>query len=134
MPEQSAFDYAIVRLVPYVERGEFINVGVIVFCATQGFLASRVELDRKRLRALAPDADIDHIKALLDLIPAICEGAGPIGHLCPSERFHWLISPRSTVVQVSEVHSGLSDDLPQTVEHLMDTLVRLKTSEHAALP
>ncbi len=134
MPEPNVFDYAIVRLVPYVDRGEFINAGVIVFCATQGFLASKVELDRKRLRALAPDADVDHIKAMLDLIPAICEGEGPIGHLSPSERFHWLTSPRSTVVQVSEVHCGLSDDLPQTLEHLMDTLVRLKTSERDALP
>ncbi|MCB9099745.1 MAG: DUF3037 domain-containing protein [Anaerolineales bacterium] len=127
MPALSSFDYAIVRVVPYVERGEFLNAGVILFCRTRRYLGARIELNRHRLAALAPHFDIDQAETHLDLIPRIAEGGeGPIGQLDPAGRFHWLVMPRSTSIQVSEVHTGLCSDPESALEHLMDLMVRVK--------
>ncbi len=126
MPTPSSYDYALVRLVPNVEREEFINVGVILFCRTQRFLAARIALNPTRLAALAPHFDIAKIQKHLDLIPHTCAGGqGPIGQLSQAERFHWLITPRSTVIQVSAVHTGLCLDPAATLEHLVQTMVRV---------
>lgn len=128
MPTPSSFDYAIVRVVPRVEREEFINVGVVLFCRTRRYLAARIDLDEQRLRALMPDIDLDEVRRHLAVIPRVCAGgpdAGPIGRLSQSERFHWLVSPRSTVIQTSPVHSGLCRDPEAALDHLMATMVRL---------
>lgn len=128
MLARSSFDYAIVRVVPRVEREEFINAGVILFCRTRRFLGARVELDTARLATLAPDLDPAEVKEHLDSIPRVCAGgaaAGPIGRLSLPERFHWLVAPRSTMIQPSAVHSGLCADPAAMLEHLMQTMVRL---------
>lgn len=127
MREPSLFDYSVVRVVPHVERGEFINVGVIVFCRTLGYLAAKLEPDLARLAALAPLCEIDVVLDHLDSIRRVCEGgpaAGPIGLLSQSERFHWLVAPRSTVIQTSPVHPGLCTDPAGVHERLMDQMVR----------
>ena len=123
----SPFQYAILRVVPDVERGECVNAGVVLFCRTRGFLAARVELDEERVRALAPDADLDAVRGHLDAMCRIASGdpaAGPIAGLPPSERFHWLVAPSSTIIQPSPVHTGLSDDPAGELEHLLERLVR----------
>jgi len=121
----SSFDYAIVRVVPHVEREEFINVGIILFCRTQRFLGARIELDKERLKALAPHLDVTEVEAHLDLIPRIAVGDdSPIGQLNQPERFHWLVTPRSTIIQISPVHTGLCTDPNKSLEHLMETMVR----------
>jgi len=123
----STYDYAVVRVVPRVERGEFINAGIILSCATLGWLEARIELDDGLLRALAPDVDPAPIHAALAAIPLVCAGgpaAGPIGQLPVRERFHWLVAPRSTSVQTSPVHTGQCGDLAQTLEMLMRRMVR----------
>jgi hypothetical protein len=128
MPAPSSFDYAIVRVVPHVEREEFINVGVILFCRTLRFLGSRIELDAERLAVLA-HVDVATLQAYLDLIPRICAGgpqAGPLGQLSRAERFHWLVSPRSTTVQVSPVHSGLCTDPQAALDDLFAKMVRTR--------
>jgi Protein of unknown function (DUF3037) len=122
-----AFDYAIVRVVPRVERGEFVNAGVILFSRTARFLDARVELDAARLAALDSSIDCDVVQSYLDAIPRICAGgpdAGPIGLLSQSERFHWLVAPRSTIIQTSPVHSGVHADLAAALTHLFEKLVR----------
>ena len=127
MPAASPFDYAIVRVVPNVEREEFINVGVILFCRALRFLDARIEPDVERLAVFAPELDLAMVQDQLDLIPRICAGgpeAGPLGSLEQAERFHWLVSPRSTTIQVSPVHPGLCVDPPATLNDLFDTLVR----------
>lgn len=127
MPGPHIYDYAIVRVVPRVERGEFINAGVIVSCAAKGFLQARIELDEARLLALDAKADLESVKANLATIPAICAGgndAGPIGRLSVRERFHWLVAPRSTVIQTSPVHIGRCHDLDRAIEHLLAAMVR----------
>ena len=128
MPELASFDYAIVRVVPRVEREEFLNAGVILFCRTLDFLGARIELDAQRLAALAPDPEVAaEVARHLASIPLICAGgarAGPIGLLARAERFHWLVSPCSTVIQPSPVHSGLCTDPAAALEHLMDQMVR----------
>ncbi len=127
MPAHSSFDYAIIRVVPRVEREEFINAGVILYCLTRRFLDARIELDERRLTALAPDADVELIRSHLASIPRVCAGgkaAGPIGQLPQKERFHWLVAPRSTMLQTGPVHSGLCEDPAAALEHLMDRLVR----------
>jgi len=121
------FQYAIVRVVPRVERGECLNAGVVVLCRPTRFLAARVGLDRARLRALAPDVDPTTIEghlAALERIAAGDPGAGPIARLGQGERFHWLVSPSSTVIQPSEVHTGLAADPAAELEHLFEQLVR----------
>ena len=127
MPAPSSFDYAIIRVVPRVEREEFINAGVILYCLTRRFLDARVELDEQRLLALAPDADVELIRGHLEAIPRLCAGgrpAGPIGQLPQKERFHWLVAPRSTMLQTGPVHSGLCEEPAQALEHLMQRMVR----------
>jgi hypothetical protein len=127
MPARSSFDYAVVRVVPRVERGEFVNAGVILFCRTRRFLGARIELDRSRLVALAPWIDITEVERHLGIVPLICAGgsvAGPIGELPLTERFHWLVAPRSTMIQTSPVHSGLSNDPAAALERLLGSLVR----------
>lgn len=125
--QREPFQYAVIRIVPRVERGEFVNAGVILFCRTRGFLAARIELDERRLVALDPEIPLDTLRKHLDTLVAVAAGdesGGSIAGLDQSERFHWLVSPSSTVIQTSPVHSGLSDDPEQTLEHLMGSLVR----------
>lgn len=127
MPERNSFDYALVRVVPRVERGEFVNAGVILFCREQRFLEARIALDTSRLLALAPDAELDLILRSLGEIPRICAGkadAGPIARLSQAERFHWLVSPSSTVIQTSPVHSGLTFFPTRALENLLRRLVQ----------
>jgi DUF3037 family protein len=125
--EHFQYDYAIFRVVPRVEREEFVNVGVIVSCPARGFLEARVELDEQRLLSLDSSLDIESIRAHLATIPAICAGgadAGPIGQLSQRERFHWLVSPRSTTIQISPVHTGQCKDPEEVLEQLLRTMVR----------
>lgn len=122
------YDYAIVRVVPRVERQEFINAGAIVSCQTRDFLEARIELDEARLLALAPDIDLQTVRDNLASIPLICRGgvqAGTIGQLSQRERFHWLVAPRSTIIQTSAVHAGRCDDPAAALQHLMTTMVRM---------
>lgn len=126
MPAHCSYDYAVVRVVPDVARGEYLNAGVILFARTHGALLARVWLDEARLAVLAPTADVDAIRAHLASIQRICAGgpdAGPHGALSVSERFHWLVSPRSTVIQVSPVHTGLCDDPAVEADRLFERLV-----------
>jgi len=121
-----AFDYTIVQVVPRVDRDERINAGVILFCPAAAFLGCRIALDVDRLRALAPDADVAAVNAQLDAVRAVCAGdagAGPIARLSPSERFHWLSTPRSTVVQPSPPHAGLCDDPAAALDRLFAAAV-----------
>lgn len=127
MPKLLTYDYAIIRVVPRVEREEFVNAGVVVSCASHKFLESRIELDEQRLMALDPTIDIETIRDYLAAIPLICAGgesSGPIGRLPHRERFYWLVAPRSTVIQTSRVHTGLCTDLPNVIEHLLNMMVR----------
>jgi len=127
MRDQWTYDYAIIRVVPRVEREEFINVGVIVSCPARRSLEARIELDEQRLLALDPTVDIESIRTHLATIPAICEGgeqAGPIGRLSQRERFHWLVAPRSSTIQTSPVHTGYCKNQTAVLEHLLDTMVR----------
>lgn len=136
MPALHAYDYAVIRVVPRVERGEFVNVGVVLFCRSRRYLCAKIELDRRRLGALAPDLDPAEIEPYLQAIPRVCEGgeaAGPIGRLSPAERFHWLVAPRSTVIQPSPVHSGLTSDPEAALEDLMNDLVRTPRDHAAAV-
>ncbi|MGZ3439705.1 MAG: DUF3037 domain-containing protein [Polyangia bacterium] len=127
MRARNAFDYAVVRVVPRVERGEQINVGVILYCQTLRFLDARIALDRSRLLAIDPGVDVDEVERALALIPLVCRGdatGGPIAQLPMGERFHWLVSPRSTITQCSPVHSGLCDEPEAALEHLLQKMVR----------
>lgn len=127
MPAELTYDYAIIRVVPRVERGEQINVGVVLSCADTEFLDARIEVDEAALLALDASADLEAIRALLALIPVICRGgaaAGPIGALPPRGRFRWLASPRSTMIQPSAIHTGRTSDPAACLEHLMNQLVR----------
>ena len=137
MQDHYTYDYAIVRLVPKVEREEFVNVGVIVSCPGRAFLDARFELDEERLKAVDSTLDIESIRTHLATIPAICAGgeqAGPIGRLSQRKRFHWLIAPRSTVIQTSPVHTGYCKDPAEAIEHLLDTMVRPARAEaHAGV-
>ena len=120
------FDYAVLRVVPRVEREEFLNAGVVVWCLAQDYLAARVALDVDRLKALDAAADVEAIRAHLEAVPRICAGdpaAGPVARLPAKERFHWLVSPRSTVLQTSPVHSGTTEAPDQALERLFQTLV-----------
>lgn len=127
MPDRLLYDYAIIRVVPKVDREEFINVGAIVSCGTKKFLEARIEIDEKRLRAIDSTLDLELISDHLAVIPLVCAGgpeSGAIGQLPHRERFHWLVAPRSTIVQTSRVHTGLCENLPSAIEHLLDTMVR----------
>jgi hypothetical protein len=125
VPTLQPYDYVVVRVVPWVERQEFINVGVILYCRTQQFLGARVALDVRRLRALAPGCDVAAIEAQLALLPRFCAGEGPMCGLSLVERFRWLAAPRSTVVQVSSPHRGLCLDAAATLDRLLYETVRL---------
>ena len=126
MHAPNSYDYALIRLVPSVERGECLNVGVILFCRTLGFLGARVHLNATRALALSPDLDLAAIRQQLDTMMLICKGgpeAGDLGKMSQSERFQWLVSPRSTVIQISPVHEGVGDDPQSALEHLLKTMV-----------
>lgn len=127
----TSYDYAVIRVLPRVERGEFINVGVIVYCRTRRYLAARIELDPLRLQALAPDVDVETLQAHLALIPEMCAGEGPVGRLGQADSFHWLVAPHSTVIQASPVHTGLCDDPEAVLDNLMERLVRTPGSSTA---
>jgi len=134
VPEPSTYDYAIIRVVPKVEREEFINAGVIVSSPAHQFLDARIELDERRLLALDPTLDLDSIRTHLATIPAICAGgadSGPIGRLPQRERFHWLVAPRSTVIQTSPVHTGSCGEPAALLIHLLETMVRPAGRERA---
>jgi hypothetical protein len=121
------YDYAVVRVVPRVERGEFVNAGVVLSCDIEKILVAAIELDQNALLAIDANIDLDLVLKTLAIIPAICaggEGAGPIGKLSSRERFHWLVSPKSTMVQMSPVHTGQCGDMDAALEHLMNTMVR----------
>lgn len=125
-----SFDYAVIRVVPRVEREEFLNVGVVLYSATQEFLRAKIELNFSRLQNFAPDLDWESVETHLQTIPLICAGgenAGPIGILPQRSRWHWLVAPRSTVIQLSPVHAGLCADLEGELEKLVERLVRLSS-------
>ena len=121
MSERRAFDYVIVQVVPRVDRDERVNAGVLLFCPAAGYLGYRFVADEARWRALAPDVDVAAVERQLDAIRAVVDGdaeAGEIARLSPSERFHWLSAPRSTVVQPSAAHAGVCDDPEATLERI----------------
>ena len=121
------YDYAIVRVVPKVERAEFVNVGVILSCPARDLLLAKIEVDERRLLSLDPTLDLESVRTHLAAIPTICAGgerAGPIGRLSQRERFHWLVAPRSTIIQTSPAHTGSACDLEAVVERLLQTMVR----------
>jgi hypothetical protein len=128
VPAHSSYDYALIRVVPRVERQEFVNAGVIVWCQEHDVLEARMALDEARLRGLDPDVDLDTVRRHLRSIEVVCKGgaaAGPIGGMSKRERFDWLVAPRSTMIQTSPVHSGRSGgDMAATLEHLLDKMVR----------
>jgi hypothetical protein len=127
VPSEVTYDYAIIRVMPRVERGEQANVGVILSCVDAEFLQARIDIDEARLTALDPTLDLDAVRSGLALYPAVCAGgpdAGSIGELPPRERFRWLVSPRSTVIQASPVHTGRTADPSATLQRLFDCLVR----------
>jgi hypothetical protein len=120
------FQYAILRVIPHVERGEALNAGVVLFCRRLGFLGARVGLDERALAALAPGCEPAEVRAHLEALERVAAGepsAGPIAALEPSERFHWLTAPSSTVVQPSAVHTGLTEDPAAELDHLFERLV-----------
>ena len=124
----SSLDYALIRVVPRVERGEHINAGAIIWCSTRRYLGARIALDTGRLRALWPAIDPGEVEAALALIPHVASGdprGGPIAALPPSERFHWLVAPRSAMIQPSPVHTGLCDEPAAALDQLIARLVVL---------
>lgn len=129
MPDvpRSPYLYAIVRVVPHVERGETLNAGVVLLCRPRRFLGAKTALDEARLAALAPDCDAAAVRPHLEAIEAIARGdaaAGPMATLTIAERFHWLVAPSSTIIQPSAVHTGLTDDPAAELERLVESLVR----------
>jgi len=126
VPALSSFDYAIVRVMPRVERGELVNAGVILFCLERDFLQARIDVNEPRLRALWPGTDLELVRQHLEAIPRICAGSpdgGPIARLSLRERFHWLVSPRSTMIQVSPVHAGLCEQPERELDELFRQMV-----------
>jgi hypothetical protein len=121
------YDYAIVRVVPRVERGEFVNVGIILSCDIERLLEACIELDEAAVLALDAGVDLELVRGSLAAIPTICAGgpdAGAIGKLSARERFHWLVSPKSTIVQTSPVHAGQCSDVKAALQHLMNRMIR----------
>jgi Protein of unknown function (DUF3037) len=121
------YDYAIVRVVPRVDRGERVNVGIILSCADTDYLDARIEVDDALIRAIDSEVDMEAVRSNLAVIPVVCQGgpeAGPIGALPARGRFRWLVAPRSTIIQPSEVHTGRTTDPAASLEHLMDRVVR----------
>ena len=129
MPDEprSPYQYAIIRVVPRVERGESLNAGVVLLCRSKGFIGARTSLDERKLAGLSPETDPATVRPYLDAIERVARGdpqGGPMATLSIPERFHWLVSPASTVIQPSAVHTGLTDDPAAELEHLFETLVR----------
>lgn len=128
MLTRSAYEYALIRVVPRVEREEFINVGVVLFCRQQRFLGARIQLDEARMRVFAPGLELDPLIEQLNHIPLVCAGgaaAGPIGALPAQERFRWLTAPRSTIIQPSPVHVGLCGDPQKTLDKIFARMVQI---------
>ncbi len=126
MQENHLFEYAVIRVVPKVEREEFLNVGVLLLCSKQKFLQARIQLNEQRLQALCPDIDRMLLQEYISSFEKICAGApgsGPIGQLPLAERFRWLTAARSTMLQTSHVHPGLCTDPKQMLQHLFEQLV-----------
>lgn len=126
MPDQFRYDYAVIRVVPKVEREEFINAGVILSCPDRSFLEASIKLNESRLLALDPSIDLEVVRAHLATIPTICRGgddAGPIGRLSQRDRFYWLVAPRSTIIQTSPVHTGQCLDPALALQRLVATMV-----------
>jgi hypothetical protein len=124
---QRSYDYAVIRVVPRVERQEFVNAGVILWCRDLDFIDAKIELDEARVRVLDPGVDLDAVRKHLASFAIICAGgpdAGPIGKLSKRERFDWLVAPRSTMIQTSAVHTGRCVDSSSTLERLLETMVR----------
>ena len=124
---EHTYDYAVIRVVPRVEREEFVNVGVVVSCAAQRFLEATIEVDPARIACLDPALDLEVLQRHLDSIVRICRGgpeAGPIGALAPQERFRWLAAPRSTIIQLSPAHTGYAQDPRALMDWLMTRMVR----------
>ncbi len=134
-PNAATYDYAVLRVVPRVDRGEFINAGVIVFCSAYGYLKAGIALDEARLQALDPAADLPALRGALAAVQAVCAGgaqAGALGRLSARERFDWLVAPRSASVQTSPVHSGhCRGSLDATLEHLLRRLVHVPGSRRS---
>ncbi|ALU92674.1 DUF3037 domain-containing protein [Streptomyces rubiginosohelvolus] len=127
MTRRDVFEYALLRVVPRVERGECFNAGVLVYCRAHSFVAARTYLDEAKLKALDPDADVVGVRAALRAVEGVCGGGAEAGQAAGDDagrRFRWLIAPRSTVVQPGAVHSGLTTDPAGEVERLLDLLVR----------
>jgi hypothetical protein len=130
--EKASFDYSILRVVPRVERQEFINAGIVLFCRERRYLDARIHLDETRLRALWPEMDIELVRQHLQAIPLICAGdpaAGPIARLSQSERFLWLIAPRSTILQPSPVHTGVLEETNGLLDRLAQQLLYVNTKD-----
>lgn len=126
MRETSSYDYAIIRVVPRVERGECLNVGVILYSPTRRFLGTLIHFDRERLHALAPQLDFAALQEQLEHVVQVCNGkksGGPVGQLSQSERFNWLVSPRSTIIQTSPIHAGICTDPAEELQSLLKKLV-----------
>ena len=126
MRARASYDYATIRVVARVDREEFVNAGVILFCPERDFLGARVAFNPERLCALFAEVDLDLVRRHLEAIPRICEGAsdaGPIAKLTRRERFHWLVAPRSTIIQLSPVHSGICDSPEHALDELFQKLV-----------
>jgi hypothetical protein len=126
VPGREPFQYAALRIVPRVERGEAVNAGVVLFCRPLRFLGARTQLDEALLAALAPECDAAAVRALLEDVERIAAGdraGGPIAALPPSERFHWIVAPASTIVQPGPVHTGLTSDPAAELDRLFGRLV-----------
>lgn len=132
MHASNSFDYGVIRVVPFTEREEFFNAGVIVFCPQRKFLEARIHLDRRKLEALAPQLPAEDVQQRLESVVRICAGdhaAGPIARLSQRARFHWVVAPRSTLIQVSPVHSGICEEPEPVLDRLFREQV-LDGSEH----
>ena len=126
MPDRNTYDYAVIRLVPRVERQEFINIGIILYCRALDYLDVIIDFDLHRLKYFAPDADTIMINEQLKGISMICseaQDAGYFDRFSKSERFQWLVSPSSTIIQTSPVHNGISDNLTNTLKELYEFFV-----------
>lgn len=133
MQDRFIFDYAVIRVVPKVDREEFINAGIILSCPDKDFLEADFHIDEEKLKVLDPEIDIEIIKAHLKAITEICNGgigAGGLGKLSKRERFHWLTSPKSTIIQTSPVHSGYCIDPAEKLKQLLEQMVLVKKPNH----
>lgn len=131
MSARVSFDYALVRVVPRIDRGEALNAGVVLYCLKRDFLGARMALDESRLLSLWPQVDVALVRDHLDALCRVASGeasASPITRLTQRERWHWIVAPRSTIIQISAVHSGLCEDPDATLTRLVDTLVRVPTA------